>query len=98
MSFLLITFLLAQIRPPPARVSCIATNYPEVLVHKNSDNTATLTDLDDWRVNCKITIREAVIFNEALTLPHPTEYMAAMAAIDDFRKKRALQILKDAKK
>jgi hypothetical protein len=83
---------------PTAKVSCLATNYPEVLVHRNADGTSRLEDVDDWRVNCVITLGDKKLFDEALTLPHPTPFRDAMDAIDSFRSKQAPKIIKEKTK
>ena len=86
-------------KSPVAHVSCTATNYPEIIVHNDEHNKkASEEEKDDWRVSCKITVGEEVIFNQAIDMPHPTEYRDAMDAIDEFRKKRAPQLIKDAAK
>jgi hypothetical protein len=98
-NFLLI-FILALPGLPAsvAKVSCVAANYQEVLVHVNADKSATELEIDDWRVSCKITVGEEVIFNEALTTVHPESFEDAMVAINEFRKVRSVKILANYKK
>jgi hypothetical protein len=79
---------------PAAKVNCIATNYPEILSEKKADGTAKETEVDDWRVSCTITLGDKKLFDEALSIPHPTPFREAMDAIDIFRNKQAPQILK----
>ena len=78
---------------PAAKVSCIATNFPEVLVHANGDGTKRLEEVEDWRVTCTITAGDKTLFNQAMTLPHPTPFREAMDAIDSFRSKQAPKII-----
>lgn len=87
----------AQTPSVKAKVSCVALNIPEEIVHKFADNHAVLEEVDDWRVNCKIVQGDKIIWNEDLPLAHPTTYQEAMSAIDKFRKEEAPKILKKLK-
>lgn len=80
---------------PRVKVNCVATNYPEIIASKNADGTFSEREVDDWRVTCTITEGEKKVFSDDLKIPHPTPFREAMDAIDQFRKVRAVQILKE---
>ncbi len=80
---------------PPVHVACTATNFPIVFIHKNKDGTATEEEKEDWRVRCSITVDGKKIYDEALEIPHPTEYREAMDEIQEFRKTKAPAIVKE---
>jgi hypothetical protein len=81
--------------PIPYKVTCVATNQIVILAQKNENGTSTEVASDDWRVVCKIMQGDKKIFEEALTIAHPTKFREAMDAIDVFRKERAPQIIKE---
>lgn len=80
---------------PKGKVTCIAENYP-VMTVSHADKQAKEVEVDDWRVSCSLFSGEEKIFEQALPLAHPTSFREAMDAIDEFRRKRAPQILKEA--
>jgi hypothetical protein len=89
----------AQVKPaPPApRVSCIANDEVVMQSRKLDNGTYKLTSIEDWRVHCTITVGDKKIYDDDLHLLHPCEFHDAMLAIDEFRNKTAVQILKEKK-
>ena len=83
---------------PVPKVSCVATNYPEIISEKKADGTAKETEADDWRVTCTITDGDKTLFRDDLRIAHPTPFREAMDAIDSFRTKQAAKIVKEKSK
>jgi hypothetical protein len=84
---------------PPPHVSCVATNKSYTLEHYDKEQKKLVgVDMDDWRVTCKITVKDKVVYDQELEIPRPTEFRDAMLAIDEFRTKKAKLIIKELKK
>jgi hypothetical protein len=76
------------------KVSCQAENFPEVVTNAH---TKKAEERDNWRVNCTIKRGDEVIHSGRLVLPYPASFREAMDAIDEFRTKKAPEILKKPK-
>lgn len=87
-----------QPHPATYRVSCVATNHPYHLVHFNKDaGTSTVEEVEDWRVECKIEVKGEKVYEAELPLARPTAYLDAMTAINEFRTKKAPQVMREMK-
>ena len=82
--------------PPRLRTTCILENRSYFLSHYNKD-TEKLEEHeeDDWFVECRIMKAEKILFKEEVIIPHPTAYRDAMIAVDEWRTKRAGEIIKE---
>lgn len=92
------SFLFAQTKPQPEKVSvsCIAVNRPMDVYNAQSKK---YEEVDDWHVDCTIRRGDKLVYGpEPLALGYPASYAEAMQAIDEFRKKKAAEIVKSKEK
>lgn len=87
---------LSQAKPAPKpekiHVSCVLHNHPYDLYDAQ---TQRAVEKDDWRVRCTVTWKKQTVYDDELTLARPTEFRDAMVAVDEFRTKRAPQLVKE---
>jgi len=57
--------------------------------------TKRVVEKDDWRVQCTVTWKKDKVYDSELPLARPTEFRDAMLAVDEFRTKRAPQLVKE---
>jgi hypothetical protein len=98
----------AQVHAPVPKISCVMANHGYQLQHYDKETQKlTVEEMDDFwvggyndedKTGCTITISEKVIYSGALRIVHPASSADALAAIDEFRTKKASLILKDAAK
>jgi hypothetical protein len=81
-----------QPEPPKIAVTCVLHNHPYDLVNAQ---TGKVVEHDDWRVQCTVTWKKDKVYDAELTLARPTEFRDAMFAVDEFRTKRAPQLVKE---
>src|SRR5438105_9496940 len=78
------------------KVSCFAENHPETFL---DGQTGKEQERDNWTAKCEIRQGDAVLYAPTrLILPYPATFRQAMDAIDEFRSKKAVEILKEKKK
>jgi hypothetical protein len=87
----------AQKPPIIPRVDCKLDNEPWTVVRHREDKTAYEEEVDDWRVSCTITVGDKKVYDAPLDLAHPTAFRDAMEAVEEFRTKKAAQIIKQKK-
>lgn len=78
--------------PPPITVSCVLRNHSYDLIDAK---TKAVVERDDWRVTCTVTYKKQKLYDAELPLARPTEFRDAMLAVDEFRTKRAPQLVKE---
>jgi hypothetical protein len=78
--------------PPKITVSCTLHNHPYDLYNAQ---TKAVVEKDDWRVTCTVKYKKDTVFDGELPLARPTEFRDAMLAVDEFRTKRAPQLVKE---
>lgn len=98
--WLLLTVPQTKLAPevPKLRVSCILTNHQFILSHyNNATGKLDEHDEDDWTVECSIAKKDTTLFKQVLPLARPTNYHDAMDAVNEWRTKRAPEIIKEQK-
>lgn len=76
---------------PPAHVSCVMRNQQEILVHRDGTNEM----VDDWMVDCTLSVGEHRIWAGPLPLAHPAPFSEASGAVEQFRTVKAPQLVKE---
>lgn len=88
---------------PVAKVTCVMANHSYVVSHFNQKELKP-DEIDDFWIGgynaddkggCTITVGDKVLYKAPLVTAHPTSSHDAIVAIDEFRKQRAPQILKE---
>jgi hypothetical protein len=97
--FLVSGYASAQTKPTPQprlHTSCKMTNNPVSLV---SVEYPKGRDVDNWRVECAITEEKGdetkTLYKETLTLPFECSFREAAEAVDVWRNKTAVAIIKE---
>lgn len=72
-------------------VSCTMRKQ-DIVIYDRQKKTST--EQEDWIVDCTIKVNDKVIFADTLPLAHPATFAEASGAVDEFRKKKAGEILK----
>lgn len=92
-SILLLAFALLSAGAAVAgpSVSCTMRKQ-EIIVYDRAKKTST--EQEDWIVDCTIKVGEKLIFSDTLPLAHPATFVEASGAVDEFRKKKAGEIVK----
>jgi hypothetical protein len=80
---------------PPAKISCLAERQEFVVYDAK---TKTSKEFESWRASCTIKKGSEEIYSGTLALPYPATFREAMDAIEEFRTKKAVEILKKEKK
>ena len=81
---------------PPYRTICTLDNHSYIISHYDKENKKlNEEEHDDWRVTCSISLAGKVLYREELTLARPTEFRDAMVATEEFRKHKAVELIKD---
>lgn len=106
---LLLTSLIAPAAaasPSLPKVSCVMTNHPYVISHY-AQKELHPEEIEDWwiggynaedKTGCTIEVEGKVVYKAPLVTAHPASLTDATVAVDEFRKVRAGQILKEMKK
>lgn len=100
---LVILTLLGTARPilaqskSPARISCRMQHSPVIVIDRK-DGLTTSHEEDDWRVDCTIEFDGKTIFASPLPLVHPAKIDEALGAFEEFRKKKAGEIVAEYEK
>lgn len=94
--FLLLALVFAfpvagQERP---EVTCKIVDHP---IEVMNAQTGKGEERDDWRVHCVVKQADKIVYEEDLVLPYPCDIQTAIVAVEDFRKKRVIEILKKKK-
>ena len=89
--FLLASAAFGQSKPTP-HISCKLTHSP-VVVYDHKTNPPTIHEDDDWTADCTIELDGKIIFAAPLPLVHPAKIDEVMGAFEEFRKKKAGEIV-----
>jgi len=85
----------ARAQKKPHKVNCIARNKP---YDELDAKTRKVQEKDNWEVSCQIERDGKVIYERGLPLPFSATLAEAVEAIEEFRTKKAPEILKEMDK
>jgi hypothetical protein len=72
-------------------VSCVMRKQDIVVYDREKKETH---EEEDWIVDCSIKVNDKVIFSAPLPMLHPATFQEAVGSVEEFRSRKAKEILK----